>query len=140
RAAPMIDVHELASDVLAGRQLGEEEALAVLETPESELLDLVQAAGRVRRARFGNRVKLNYLVNLKSGLCQENCSYCSQALGATAGPSSRPAPASTAAGRGCASWPVVGDRWIGTSTAWRASPAPSRASIRASRSAPAWAS
>ena len=80
----MIDVHELASDVLAGRQLGEEEALAVLETPESELLDLVQAAGRVRRAHFGNRVKLNYLVNLKSGLCQENCSYCSQALGATA--------------------------------------------------------
>ena len=29
-------------------------------------------------------VKVNYLVNLKSGLCPENCNYCSQALGSTA--------------------------------------------------------
>lgn len=30
-------------------------------------------------------MKLNYLVNLKSGLCPEDCSYCSQRLGSTAG-------------------------------------------------------
>nr|WP_284234380.1 biotin synthase BioB [Arenivirga flava] len=59
-------------------------AVAILRAPDSELLDLVAAAGALRRKHFGNRVKLNYLVNLKSGLCQENCSYCSQALGATA--------------------------------------------------------
>ena len=28
-------------------------------------------------------VKVNYLVNLKSGLCPEDCGYCSQALGST---------------------------------------------------------
>jgi biotin synthase len=39
----------------------------------------------VRRRWFGRRVKLNYLVNLKSGLCPEDCSYCSQRLGSTAG-------------------------------------------------------
>ncbi|GHI16218.1 hypothetical protein Scinn_56810 [Streptomyces virginiae] len=33
---------------------------------------------------FGRRVKLNYLVNLKSGLCPEDCSYCSQRLGSKA--------------------------------------------------------
>src|SRR5262249_59771725 len=38
----------------------------------------------VRRQWFGRRVKLNYLVNLKSGLCPEDCSYCSQRLGSTA--------------------------------------------------------
>ncbi|KJK57573.1 biotin synthase BioB [Saccharothrix sp. ST-888] len=58
-----------------------EEALAVLSTTDDELLDVVAAAGRVRRQWFGRRVKLNYLVNLKSGLCPEDCTYCSQRLG-----------------------------------------------------------
>ncbi|MFI8878408.1 biotin synthase BioB [Streptomyces sp. NPDC055243] len=61
-----------------------EEALAVLATSDDELLDVVAAAGKVRRQWFGRRVKLNYLVNLKSGLCPEDCSYCSQRLGSTA--------------------------------------------------------
>ncbi len=61
-----------------------EEALAVLATSDDELLDVVAAAGRVRREWFGKRVKLNYLVNLKSGLCPEDCSYCSQRLGSKA--------------------------------------------------------
>lgn len=62
-----------------------EEALAVLATSDDELLDVVAAAGRVRRKWFGRRVKLNYLVNLKSGLCPEDCSYCSQRLGSETG-------------------------------------------------------
>ncbi|ARI55692.1 biotin synthase BioB [Streptomyces bacillaris] len=62
-----------------------EEALAVLATSDDDLLDVVAAAGRVRRQWFGRRVKLNYLVNLKSGLCPEDCSYCSQRLGSKAG-------------------------------------------------------
>ncbi|WP_030418610.1 biotin synthase BioB [Streptomyces sp. NRRL F-5065] len=61
------------------------EALAVLATSDDELLDVVAAAGKVRRHWFGRRVKLNYLVNLKSGLCPEDCSYCSQRLGSEAG-------------------------------------------------------
>jgi biotin synthase len=61
-----------------------EEALAVLATTDDELLDVVAAAGRVRRQWFGRRVKLNYLVNLKSGLCPEDCNYCSQRLGSKA--------------------------------------------------------
>ncbi|MER5640984.1 biotin synthase BioB [Kitasatospora sp. NPDC002227] len=61
-----------------------EEALAVLATTDDDLLDVVAAAGRVRRQWFGRRVKLNYLVNLKSGLCPEDCNYCSQRLGSKA--------------------------------------------------------
>ncbi|MEU6083706.1 biotin synthase BioB [Streptomyces sp. NPDC047108] len=61
-----------------------DEALAVLATSDDDLLDVVAAAGKVRRQWFGRRVKLNYLVNLKSGLCPEDCSYCSQRLGSKA--------------------------------------------------------
>src|SRR6201996_7383498 len=60
------------------------EALAVLTTGDDELMDLVAAAFRVRREFFGRRVKLNYLVNIKSGLCPEDCFYCSQRAGSAA--------------------------------------------------------
>lgn len=83
-----------------------EEALAVLATSDDELLDVVAAAGKVRRAWFGRRVKLNYLVNLKSGLCPEDCSYCSQRLGSEAGILKytwlKPDEAAAAAGAGVA--------------------------------------
>jgi biotin synthase len=61
-----------------------EETLALLRTGDEDVLDMVAAASCVRRAFFGMRVKLNYLVNMKSGLCPEDCSYCSQRLGSTA--------------------------------------------------------
>ncbi len=61
-----------------------EEALAVLRSSDDELMDLVAAAFRVRRRFFGRRVKLNYLVNIKSGLCPEDCFYCSQRVGSAA--------------------------------------------------------
>lgn len=75
---------ELASRQVAGGVLDRVDARAVLETPDEEVLGLVAAAGRLRRAHFGNRVKVNYLVNLKSGLCPEDCGYCSQRLGSDA--------------------------------------------------------
>jgi biotin synthase len=77
--------HVLADDVLAGRLLSREEALDVLAVPEQELLDLVAACYRVRRYYHGKRVKLNMLINAKSGLCPEDCGYCSQSIVASSG-------------------------------------------------------
>ncbi|QUH03746.1 biotin synthase BioB [Saccharopolyspora erythraea] len=76
--------HQLADAILAGTPATPEDALAVLRADDAELMSVVAAAGRLRRAHFGNTVKVNYLVNLKSGLCPENCNYCSQALGSDA--------------------------------------------------------
>ena len=69
---------QLATRVLGGHRLIKEQALEVLACPDEELLDLLSAAYRVRRQRFGNSVQLNFLMNAKSGLCPEDCSYCSQ--------------------------------------------------------------
>ncbi len=69
---------QLADEVLAGGSISREQALAVLECPDEELLDLMSAVYRVRRRFFGNEVQLYFLMNAKSGLCPEDCSYCSQ--------------------------------------------------------------
>jgi biotin synthase len=69
---------QLADRVLAGQGLSAEEGLAMLQAPDAELLDLLAAAYRVRHRWFGNQVHLNFLVNAKSGLCGEDCGYCSQ--------------------------------------------------------------
>ncbi len=61
-----------------------DEALWMLSYPEERVTELVAAVSRVRYEFFGNRVKLNALVNMKSGLCPEDCNYCSQSKISTA--------------------------------------------------------
>ena len=58
--------------------------MALLATSDDDLLEVVAAGGRVRRHFFGNRVKLNTIINMKSGLCPEDCNYCSQRSGSEA--------------------------------------------------------
>ena len=73
-----------ATSVLEGQQLNDEDALKVLEAPDNELLDLLHAAFRIRHNYFGRKVQLYYLMNAKSGLCPEDCTYCSQSKISTA--------------------------------------------------------
>lgn len=75
---------ELAEAVLSGHRLTADEGLAMLASADDELLDLLAAAYRVRRHWFANRVELNFLINAKSGLCGEDCGYCSQSRVSTA--------------------------------------------------------
>jgi biotin synthase len=76
-------LESLTAKSLRRERLTRAEALAVLGTGDEEILEVVAAASRVRRQFFGMRIKLNFLVNMKSGLCPEDCSYCSQRLGST---------------------------------------------------------
>jgi biotin synthase len=70
--------HSLADRSLAGELISRDDALAVLRAPDELLLDQLAAAYRVRRHHFGNRVRLHFLLNAQSGLCPEDCHYCSQ--------------------------------------------------------------
>jgi biotin synthase len=74
----------LADSVLAGNELSRDDGLSILGCPDQELLSLLDAAFRVRRRYFGKRVHLYFLKNAKSGLCPEDCGYCSQSALSTA--------------------------------------------------------
>jgi biotin synthase len=68
----------LAEQVIEGYRLNFEEALALLQSPEEQLLELLAAAYKIRHRYWGKGVQLYFLMNAKSGLCPEDCSYCSQ--------------------------------------------------------------
>lgn len=80
-----MELETMTATALQGHSISREQALDILQAPDSQTLAIVAAAGQVRRKFFGTGVRLNYLVSLKSGMCPENCSYCSQALGSDAG-------------------------------------------------------
>ncbi|MBD7983663.1 biotin synthase BioB [Sporosarcina sp. Sa2YVA2] len=71
---------EWSDRVLAGGTLTDEEGLAILNSPDTDLLQLLHASYKIRNYYFGNKVKLNMIINTKSGLCPENCGYCAQSI------------------------------------------------------------
>jgi biotin synthase len=75
---------DLADKVLRGNELSNEEALSILDCPDDEILPLMHAAFQIRKRYYGKKVKLNMILNAKSGLCPENCGYCSQSSISTA--------------------------------------------------------
>ncbi len=78
RANDTSDWNRLADHALAGELLSRNEARAVLAAGDEMILDQLAAAYRVRRHFWGNRVRLHFLLNAQSGLCPEDCHYCSQ--------------------------------------------------------------
>lgn len=69
---------DLAEKALQEHPLTRQECYAVLDSPEDSILELLQAAFRVRKAYFGKKVTLHLILNAQSGLCSEDCTYCSQ--------------------------------------------------------------
>jgi biotin synthase len=76
--AGSMNYSELADLALAGGELTDEQAYAVLRAPDADVLPILEAAFRLRRHYFGLDVQIHVLTNAKSGLCPEDCHYCSQ--------------------------------------------------------------
>ncbi len=69
----------LVAQVIAGEMLDRQTAIALTQIDgQDDILLLCEAANRVREACCGNVVDLCSIVNIKSGNCSENCSFCSQ--------------------------------------------------------------
>ncbi|NES05601.1 MAG: biotin synthase BioB [Okeania sp. SIO2F4] len=72
-------LHNLAKHIISGYRLSREEAMILTQITEQEdILLLCEAADKVRKACCGNVVDLCSIINVKSGGCSENCSFCSQ--------------------------------------------------------------
>jgi biotin synthase len=73
-----LDLVGIVARVLADEELERFEAGAILSCPDEHLPDLLAATLKVREAAFGRRVKICVLRNAQSGICPEDCHYCSQ--------------------------------------------------------------
>tara|TARA_S200000501_G_scaffold135466_1_gene128168 strand:+ start:2244 stop:3284 length:1041 start_codon:yes stop_codon:yes gene_type:complete len=69
---------DLSKDIINGTKISNNKALEILNSPNHQLLDILQAAYIIRHHYFGNKVSLHLLRNVKSGVCPEDCSFCSQ--------------------------------------------------------------
>jgi biotin synthase len=69
----------LADRVLAG-ELDAVDAATLTRwlAGEGDVWELIAAADRIRRGRFGNHVHLCSIVNAKQGGCPEDCGFCAQ--------------------------------------------------------------
>jgi biotin synthase len=76
----MTNWNHLAEQSLAGNAPSREDAVAVLESGEDELLPLLHAAFLVRQHYYGRDVRIHVLKNAKSGMCPEDCAFCSQSV------------------------------------------------------------
>ena len=69
---------ELSKRVLGGKLTTHKQALGILESSDDDILSVLDAAFAIRRRYFGRGVSIHVIRNAKSGLCSENCSFCSQ--------------------------------------------------------------
>jgi len=69
---------------LNGQGITRDEGRVILNLSDDKVPEVLQAAFEVRKVHFGKRVKICVLQNARSGLCPEDCHYCSQSSLSTA--------------------------------------------------------
>lgn len=58
--------------------ISREEAIAILNTPDEQLDELIARAEKLRRKYKGSHVSIHILTNARSGNCSQDCAYCAQ--------------------------------------------------------------
>lgn len=81
---PKINYEKWTNQALSGELFPRKDALTILTDPEIDILRLAAAAGDVRMATFGKKVKVHQIHNIQNGLCPEDCGYCGQSKEAIA--------------------------------------------------------
>lgn len=70
-----MNLNELTTEVLNGRQITKEEALFLYEQP---LPELCENADKIRQQFCADQFDICTIINAKSGGCSENCKFCAQ--------------------------------------------------------------
>ena len=73
-----MNIINITPDTSADPQLSREDAIAILNTPDESLEELVSFAETFRRKYKGNHVSIHILTNARSGNCSQDCAYCAQ--------------------------------------------------------------
>lgn len=74
-------INEIKKRIVNGGEITKEEAIKLINVDHnnSEVCDhLFDAANEIRKAFVGNKADLCTIMNVKSGKCSEDCTYCSQ--------------------------------------------------------------
>ena len=71
-------IHTLLENWDESRPLTREEAVEILNLPESESEKLLECAYALRTKYKGKKVSVQLLTNVRSGNCSQNCAYCAQ--------------------------------------------------------------
>jgi len=73
-------VKQFEEKVLKGEGLSYDEGCELINLPDAYLFDILASSEKVRRFLKGDEVNLCSIINAKSGLCAEDCTFCSQSL------------------------------------------------------------
>ncbi|MEB6243805.1 biotin synthase BioB [Staphylococcus gallinarum] len=68
----------IAKRILEGDALTPSEAYEIYTDTAIDTLEMVDQAYQLRKHYYGHKVKLNMILNAKSGICPEDCGYCGQ--------------------------------------------------------------
>ncbi|WP_110955098.1 biotin synthase BioB [Anaerosinus massiliensis] len=74
------EIVELGEKVLSGQEINEEEALYLAETCAEDIPLLGAYANKIRSKFAGDKVDMCGVINARSGLCSEDCKFCSQSV------------------------------------------------------------
>ncbi|MBI5893844.1 MAG: biotin synthase BioB [Deltaproteobacteria bacterium] len=69
---------DLEKKVFAGQDISYEDGCRLINLPDNRIFDILASTEKIRSHFKGAEVNLCSIVNAKSGLCQEDCSFCSQ--------------------------------------------------------------
>ncbi len=71
-------IRAMEERVLEGGEISEDEAIELINLKGHHIYKLLASSERIRSHFKGNKVNLCSIVNAKSGLCSEDCSFCAQ--------------------------------------------------------------
>ena len=65
---------------LKGAGLSYDEGCELINLPDAHLFDILASSEKIRKVFKGDEINLCSIINAKSGLCAEDCTFCSQSV------------------------------------------------------------